>query len=209
MLHYSLNQLRDNSMAATFAFNDWAKQTSSVLEELQTKNSEIAAENDMDFNQRCINANAIRRYNSENLLSDLERIDLFSEIAHQCPLAGGNAVFAARTVLASLGFDENYSDDELCTELGYMRYGQTLTSTINLLPNPAQNFVTVAFNKVLQDEVALDVFDVYGRLIESNIVSDGQSRIDLNVSGLNNGVYEIKCHGKEIGTMTKKLIVSR
>ncbi len=118
-------------------------------------------------------------------------------------------MFAARTILASIGFEENYSDDEICTELGFMRYGQTLTSTINLLPNPAQNSVTVVFDKVLQDEAALDVFDVYGRLLLANNFSAGQSKLALNVIGLSNGVYELKCHGKDIGTIAKKLIVSR
>jgi hypothetical protein len=65
-----------------------------------------------------------------------------------------------------------------------------ISSSIQLYPNPANDFVTIEIpSTMLVKNIQMNDFS--GRLIESNLVSNGNNLYTIPVSNLANGTYQI------------------
>lgn len=62
-------------------------------------------------------------------------------------------------------------------------------------PNPSESMLTVQFELLEQSKVAVEVFDLQGRLVQTIALKNhpaGQQNINLNVKSLSNGVYTVR-----------------
>ncbi|MBO7494013.1 MAG: T9SS type A sorting domain-containing protein, partial [Bacteroidales bacterium] len=78
-----------------------------------------------------------------------------------------------------------------------------LLNSISLFPNPANDVVNVECTMNNVQCLGVEVFDVFGKLINTVNVVDNPTRI--NVSGLANGMYFVRVTTDE-GTVTKTFI---
>ena len=76
-----------------------------------------------------------------------------------------------------------------------------LLNSINLYPNPANDVVNVQCTMYNIQEV--EVFDVYGKVINTVNVNDNPTRI--NISGLANGMYFVRVTTDK-GAVTKPFV---
>ena len=78
---------------------------------------------------------------------------------------------------------------------------ETHSSYIHVLPNPANNFVTISVQNTSYELIDLLLIDRIGRVVLTNELS-GQNKNTLNVSSLNAGLYflQLSSEGKLIGT---------
>lgn len=81
-----------------------------------------------------------------------------------------------------------------------------------IYPNPAVNNTTLAFNLVEKRNVSVEVYDVLGHLVATNVQNTefekGYNTISLNTAALSNGIYYITLDingAKE----TKKLVINK
>jgi len=82
---------------------------------------------------------------------------------------------------------------------------------VNVYPNPAESDITVSFELNQTGSVEVYLFDVTGRIIENISSSDkmnaGKHELNINVAGLQNGVYFIRLVN-ENGSETRRIQVS-
>lgn len=62
-------------------------------------------------------------------------------------------------------------------------------SGVQLFPNPVSDVLNVSYANELGSEMTVEVFDMLGRAVVSEISND--NRVALNVNGLNNGTYVV------------------
>ena len=93
----------------------------------------------------------------------------------------------------------SWSEPITVTTTGIENY---LSNSIILYPNPAKEYVDVRIDGDV-NVTAMEVFDVYGKLINTVNVVDNPTRI--NVSGLANGMYFVRVTTNE-GVVTKTFV---
>lgn len=132
---------------------------------------------------------------SNNELTSLRRI------AAHCPQEGGAAVHQARGMLSMvedvnlLNFDcvanngrssiieeENKSEETIDTE----RWN------LILYPNPTNNTITLESNLVLEDEIQIEIYNALGQKVKEVTINEDIKTIDINVSSLLDGIYNIR-----------------
>mgnify|MGYP002529043039 CR=1 FL=1 len=77
-----------------------------------------------------------------------------------------------------------------------------LESNVNLFPNPAKEYVDIRVDGEL-NVTNMEVFDVYGKLLNAVNVIDNPTRI--NVNNLSNGMYFVRVTTEE-GAVTKSFV---
>jgi len=73
-------------------------------------------------------------------------------------------------------------------------------------PNPAIDFTTISFSKVLEDDV-LEIFDITGKLIDTYKISAGTQQISLATDRYNAGTYFYRMASEGRGEVVKKMII--
>jgi hypothetical protein len=76
-------------------------------------------------------------------------------------------------------------------------------------PNPAKDKTTFLYELVRETNAKFEIFDSQGRIVHNLIGagnSQGQHRIEYDVSGLEGGIYFYRLTTKE-GVVTKRLVV--
>jgi hypothetical protein len=148
---------------------------------------------------------------ARNALAYKSDIAMLKSIAAQCPYSGGNAVFAARAMLAQQ--DRTYYDDKaLCLEQGILwRTAKPKVEKTSkdkyckIYPNPANHKIVIEFKDAQQDgNIAL--YDIYGRiLLEQRILNTTTNT--LNIEGISSGVYILKVESNGSNVITEKITV--
>jgi len=78
----------------------------------------------------------------------------------------------------------------------------TLASSINLMPNPADNYIELTINSNVEVKEAV-VFNAFGQMIQTVELNNNHARIDL--SNMASGMYFVRVSGDN-ATATKKFI---
>ncbi len=84
-----------------------------------------------------------------------------------------------------------------------------LVSGVSVYPNPAADKAEVSFNLNAASDVTINVVDVNGKVVNSNVLKNlavGANSTSLNVANLANGVYSVVIKSND-STVTKKLVV--
>ncbi|MFZ2899273.1 MAG: T9SS type A sorting domain-containing protein [Saprospiraceae bacterium] len=123
---------------------------------------------------------------------DLDSIHLatLQDIAGQCPIVGGPGVYAARSILATVGIDSTYEDEHECAaDFRSFQKGNPKKWEVQRLivfPNPAANHL--AFHIPWEGRSVIQVIDVLGNIRHS---LEGEGTIYLDVNGLAAGYYSL------------------
>ena len=98
--------------------------------------------------------------------------------------------------------DGNLSDWSSAISVTTVGINSWLESSVNLYPNPAKEYVDIRVDGDLNVSM-MEVYDVYGKLINTVTVVDNPTRI--NVSNLANGMYFVRVT-TEAGKVTKSFV---
>jgi hypothetical protein len=79
-------------------------------------------------------------------------------------------------------------------------------SLISAFPNPASSYFTLNIDDVYRDGLKINIYNIRGELIVSEIIKQNQRQIDIR--GLSNGIYIAKIKSKNL-FKTQKLIVQK
>lgn len=77
---------------------------------------------------------------------------------------------------------------------------------VNVFPNPAQDHFTVNFDEVFAQPVILNIFDVQGKLVQQQMLTNQQTTI--STSTLENGFYIVRMDSEE-RVYTQKLLIAK
>jgi hypothetical protein len=132
-------------------------------------------------------------------------------IAAQCPLAGGDAVYQARSLL-SLYSSTVYNDKQNCYEIG-LNYRtikpkidvKTGEQVVKIYPNPTSGLVSITFNSI--ENGSIIVVDILGRNVFQQVLTEAKNSIKLDLNNLQAGVYFIKIYDNEATLSTHKITI--
>ncbi len=120
-------------------------------------------------------------------------------VAAQCPLTGGPAVHEARAMASKFGF-KMYNDKALCATHGVnyrtakpkeeMKSETGLSFTV--YPNPANNIVNIQANQALESNGEIQIYDIYGRIIERVSLANNANSAGIDISTWSSGQYTYK-----------------
>ncbi|MCX6272137.1 MAG: hypothetical protein NTU44_13145 [Bacteroidetes bacterium] len=124
-----------------------------------------------------------------------DQISLIAEVANQCPLAGGNAVYLARSLYA-LVHDTIYDDKQLCYLAGIKNVKQNKekanrSQSFKLFPNPAKDVVTIEWQNTSDEFVKVEFITPIGQTYYQEIISLLSGKHEINLSKWKTGVYQV------------------
>lgn len=170
------------------------------LDEAKTLNSNINSQKIFDYNWSIIMEIYLTTIAKGNHNLSSNQIMDATDIATQCPLIGGPAVYLARPIVEL--FDENieYNEQAVCLGQGtVMRKVETeyalLKTEIRMYPNPAKDMLSFELNG--NAFLYLKIFNAYGKLLEVRNVNTNAT-ITLETNNLSNGVYQFVLEGISI-----------
>ena len=79
----------------------------------------------------------------------------------------------------------------------------------SLYPNPASNRLTIAFEKSLDAETEIMIYDFKGTVVHTYKAGSGQSEFSINDIDLQNGMYLVRIKSGGLDWGFKKLIISK
>jgi PKD repeat protein len=127
-----------------------------------------------------------------------EQIQSLSDIASQCPLTGGNAVFVARSLLSTVHPTAVYVDYDICLSEGVVWHSEEQeeemedkTRAFFLHPNPADGTLNISWDVSANKVISVSIFDAFGNMFRDLTTSLNPSGIQLDISDLPSGAYLI------------------
>ena len=78
----------------------------------------------------------------------------------------------------------------------------TLSNSISLMPNPADNYIELRINSSVNVSEAV-VYNAFGQMVQTVVLTDNKARIDL--SAMASGMYFVRVSSDNM-TATKKFI---
>lgn len=121
-----------------------------------------------------------------------------------------DAVYLARTMYNLIEPTAAFDDDEICNALASFKKEQARKAKVQPLsvtvsPNPASTEVDIVI-KGTEEDVLLTMYNTMGQVVEQKNVNH---YIEMQVSGLANGVYTIVFTHKDGNSITERLIVNK
>lgn len=183
------------------------------LEQAELSNNSISASEVFEANEQDVNA---------LLLETIAiGIDTFTEtqitalwaIASQCPLAGGDAVFKARSLYSLIDPLAKYEDEERCASEPEERPAPThrleIAMGFQLIPNPAKDELNVKLAAPVESRTWFVIQDMRGRIYLHKELDAGGTMYNINTSQLPSGIYYCTIKSLGIAHKTEKLIIIR
>lgn len=136
----------------------------------------------------------------------LTALDMYrlEEIANQCPLYGGDAVYGARGMLEAYSTYHDYDDNVLCGTTEWHN-AKPKASGVYLNPNPAYDRLSITAEQM----TSVQIMTMSGHIVR-DIEIGGNNVADLDISEILPGIYMVRVeYGNEKKSDTKKLIIIR
>ncbi|MBX7242016.1 MAG: T9SS type A sorting domain-containing protein [Bacteroidia bacterium] len=132
------------------------------------------------------------------------------DIANQCPLAGGTAVYKARGLWSTVNDSLFFDDTGVCNALGMsMRKAQTeakLTKDKPMIyPNPANQTLNIYCPEIKDAGTQLIFYNLMGQKVHSSAIEKTHQQITL--TGLRSGIYLVQIVSGQSILLTEKLII--
>jgi hypothetical protein len=130
-------------------------------------------------------------------------------IAMQCPYAGGPAVYQARAFISLINDEVEYNDVAVCLQNGLYRTTETKSQaspSLALLPNPANDRVTVKLMNSESAIVDIEFLDALGQVVFGKKV---HQNLEINTATFIPGLYMVKVSLSDGTTLMNKLVINR
>lgn len=170
--------------------------------------NEIFENNEKVFNDIYLNTVAKGKLS----FTPTQQSDLLN-IASQCSLLGGKAVFYARAMY-SLISDSTFNDRDICLQNGVEKHAQTTNSTTNehnfrFYPNPAHDQITLLWENSEDADCSLTLMNVLGKVLGTNHFSLLQNSYQVDLTNFASGVYLIQIINHSKKTNLGKIVITR
>jgi hypothetical protein len=119
------------------------------------------------------------------------------DIANQCPMVGGNAVFKARSLYWLIDDTYDFDDALLCLPHGIIVKSlmEHQANAVSVIPNPAGDEATLVLDRTLDEPGVFVVFDALGSEVMRSVVPLEMPRMTINTSSLAPALYHYQVRG--------------
>lgn len=184
------------NIASLVALNDQAltlAANSRVLsaEAVKNTNATIGATEQIEVNEKIVNTIFLNTLAQDvDAFTESEVLDLF-DVANQCPLVGGVAVYRARALYDLIDDSQDFNDPALCLQHGIItrQMQQPGQQVVQLLPNPARDMANLVYRLNEGSHGQLLIHDALGRIVLQGDLSWEEQRHALNTTALSPGTY--------------------
>jgi len=163
----------------------------STLSQAIQQNAEIATDTIYEENQKSVNEIYLNMLLNDDWVLDSADQQIINEIASQCAIMGGDAVYRARALMA-LYNQAVFNDDSICLQaLEQYKSSEKLKLDefqVFIQPNPVLEYVTIHLFSPFEKVQNLIIRDISGKSIRSIHLDETQNLIELNISDLNPGI---------------------
>jgi hypothetical protein len=202
----NLNTLRSNNQFSTTALNQLAYNFNTSVSSANTvSNNQSAAKANIlinnhnlsntatwQANERTLNRVVLENELWNNELTNTTAIAELKAIADQCPLLGGQAVFAARGLYRTIDPAMDWNDDNICALVspheGELKNSEPQSGWI-LFPNPACDYLSIRNDLQKEGQYSITFQNILG-VSDKNIRYSFQgNQFDLNTRDWPAGFY--------------------
>ncbi len=100
-------------------------------------------------------------------------------------LEGGDAVYTARVML-------DISPDEIIVDFAKGPPHSIVSNkelNVVVYPNPVKENLNIRFNTAITTDGSIEIYGIMGNLVYTSVINKGTSELQLNVKGINPGLY--------------------
>jgi hypothetical protein len=177
-------------------------------------NASLAATIQIEDNEKKVNEIYLATLARDVFEFTTDQMQDLYDIASQCPLAGGQAVYRACSLYALADKNTFFNNFTICEAAGYaMRKpekakGKLVVNKIKIYPNPTNESATLEYNLPGVDEVQLTLMGITGQLIKVEIIKGDKGAHTFSTKDMKSGVYQYKV-SSNAGNAFGKLIIIR
>jgi hypothetical protein len=168
-----------------------SEELNALIPSLVEANQAVPIEKIYEKNQYEVNQIYLNHLNDAEANLTGEELARLYDIASQCPLSGGDAVFLARVMLSGTGIRYDYDDDKSCG-MASDRNAQVALNTASLLlrlyPNPATDELQVEITPEKMERIA-EVYNMSGVKIWENKILENGTKFTIPIQSLVNSIY--------------------
>jgi hypothetical protein len=175
-------------------------------------NAQVITGNSIEGNERIVNEIYLATMARDDFMFDAARTMQLHDIATQCPLTGGNAVFRARTLYSFINPYMYYNDIETCllngTPLRQVKpFEGKKMSIAHIFPNPAKDEASLVYDISEFEKITFDVVSTTGQNVISEELKGGKGTFTFSTASLQPAIYFywLTCSGVRL--MNGKLVI--
>ncbi|TND08221.1 MAG: hypothetical protein FD123_2476 [Bacteroidetes bacterium] len=102
------------------------------------------------------------------------------------PSGFGNTFILRSSVFADMGFRQHeQGTNDIIAMAG-------ASSNVNIYPVPASDLITVQLHQEIEQAVTVELYTTTGQLIERRVITRGNTQAQIDLSGLDAGIYLVK-----------------
>jgi hypothetical protein len=182
---------------------------------IKGSNAALAATLQIEDNEKKVNEIYLATVAKDVFEFTNDQMQELYAIASQCPLAGGQAVYRARSLYALADKNTFFNNFTICEAAGYaMRKPEKTKSKsganqIKIYPNPANESATLEYNLPGVDEARFMILTTTGQQLMNIKLQGGKMTYTFSTTFLRPGVYQYCLIGNNGGVDNGKLIIVR
>lgn len=190
---------------AVRGLSDWnatalqVAQSSKVLtaEGVKAANGGVVTSELIEANEKAVNDNYLATVGKDvDAFTSVQTAELF-DIANQCPMLGGNAVFKARSLYWLIDDSYDFDDQLLCLPHGIIVKSlvEHDPNELRVVPNPANDEATLVLDRALDEPGVFVVFNAMGAEVMRYTVPIERQRITFSTASLAPALYHYQVRG--------------
>ncbi|MBL7965321.1 MAG: hypothetical protein JNM31_15905 [Flavobacteriales bacterium] len=133
------------------------------------------------------------------------------DVASQCPMLGGNAVFRARSLYSLVDDTYDFDDQLLCLPHGIIVKNLTdrTANSVVVIPNPAVDEASLILARTLDGPGTFIVYDALGTVVMRQALPNEMPRMHFSTASLVNAHYHYEVRGPTGVIGSGKLVIVR
>jgi hypothetical protein len=168
-----------------------------TAEGVHAANAAVGATELTEINAKAVNEIYLATIGKEVDSFTAEQASTLFDIADQCPMVGGNAVFRARSLYALIDDAQQYTDELLCLQHGIVvkSLHQHNLASLSVIPNPANNEATLVLIAPLDGPGVFILYDALGAEALRYTIPVETVRFTMNTEALAPALYHYQLRG--------------
>jgi len=173
------------------------------------QNAEISIDTIYEENQKSVNEIYLNMLLSDNWVLDSSDLQIVNEIASQCALIGGDAVYRARAILNLFNLS-SFNDDSICTQ-ALQQYGSEKIQDLHKIqvfiqPNPSSDIINIQldYSEAIIENIVIR--DGTGKIINRIKNELNSNYLELSIIELNPGIYFLEFEFNNGKLLNKKIV---
>ena len=137
---------------------------------------------------------------------------LLTNIANQCPITGGQAVYIARSLYEAIE-PTIYNDDAICQAVGISQKTTALEldteKHFTIMPNPAISTITIQHNFIDYTQAQIILYSATGQTVKQVTLPTYTQQLQVDIHQLTTGIYWCKLVIDNQTVATQKVVIMR